>query len=63
MRFLVKNNTIFFLERKFVINNELDTERLMKINYSFLLDDYNRVLSSIIVYTTTELEKNYKISN
>ena len=29
----------------------------MKINYSFLLDDYNRVLSSIVVYTTTELEK------
>lgn len=58
-RFLVKNNTIFYLKTKnnFMYNDELDTERLMKINYSFLLDDYNRVLSSIIVYTTTELEK------
>jgi hypothetical protein len=58
-RFLIKNNTMFFLKTKnnFTFNDELDTERLMKINYSFLLDDYNRVLSSIIVYTTTELEK------
>ena len=56
-RFLVKNNTIFFLRAKNNFLNELDTERLMKINYSFLLDDYNRVLSSIVVYTTTELEK------
>lgn len=55
-RFLVKNNIMFFLKSKTNFN-ELDTERLMKINYSFLLDDYNRILSSIMVYTTTELEK------
>lgn len=55
-RFIVKNNTIFLLKLKNNFN-ELDTERLMKINYSFLLDDYNRILSSIMVYTTTELEK------
>lgn len=55
-RFLVKNNIMFFLKSKNNFN-ELDTERLMKINYSFLLDDYNRILSSIMVYTTTELEK------
>lgn len=55
-RFIVKNNTIFFLKSRTNFS-ELDTERLMKINYSFLLDDYNRVLSSIMVYTTTELEK------
>lgn len=55
-RFLIKNNIIFFLNTKDYFG-ELNTERLMKINYSFLLDDYSRVLTSIITYTTTELEK------
>jgi predicted component of type VI protein secretion system len=55
-RFLIKNNIMFFLNTKDYFG-ELNTERLMKINYSFLLDDYSRVLTSIITYTTTELEK------
>lgn len=55
-RFIVKNNILFLLKYKGNFS-ELDTERLMKINYSFLLDDYNRILSSVMVYTTTELEK------
>jgi len=53
---ITKNNYVFYLKR---ISSDLalDTNKLTKMNNSFLLDDYNRILTSVMVYTTTELEK------
>jgi len=53
---IIKNNYIFYLKK---VSNDimLDTSKLTKMNNSFLLDDYNRILTSVMIYTTTELEK------
>jgi hypothetical protein len=53
--YILKNNSIFILAND--KNDKLNNFNLIKIKNSFSEQDYNKIISKTIDYTTTELKK------
>jgi hypothetical protein len=58
--FIIKNKILFTLQNKneYLYDlNKVNLDKLTKINNSFMLDDFHRIITHTVDYTTTELLK------